>query len=316
MRPWFAVPLVLAALAAPARAADVTETDVSLKTATGVLWATQAQPPSGVHGPVAVILAGSGPTDRNGDGPSIHPDTYKMLAAGLAAQSVTTFRTDKRGVGESASAALSESDMRIQTDATDARAWADEARARTGAPCVWLIGHSEGALLAELAAQNPAGICGLVLISGAGRKLGDVLREQLGGLPDPLKTKAYAFIAQLEAGHAVMETPPPQLAPLFRPSVQPYLISWLAIDPVALLGAQKLPVLILQGDTDIQVGVGDAKRLAAAKPDAKLVILPGVNHILKIAPADRAANVATYGDPTLPLAPGIVDTIAGFLKSP
>ena len=315
MRPWFAVPLVLAALAGSARAADVTETDVFLKTATGMLWATQAQPPSAVHGPVAVILAGSGPTDRNGDGPSMHTDTYKMLAAGLAAQGVTSFRTDKRGVGESVSAAVSESDLRIQNYAADARAWADEARARTGAPCVWLIGHSEGALLAELTAQNPAGICGLVLISGAGRKAGDVLREQLGSLPEPLKAKAYDIIGQLEAGHTVAQVPP-QLAALFRPSVQPYLISWLAIDPAALLGAQKLPVLILQGDTDIQVGVVDAKRLAAAKPDAKLVILPGVNHILKNAPADRAANIATYGDPTLPLSPGIVDTIAGFLKSP
>jgi fermentation-respiration switch protein FrsA (DUF1100 family) len=156
-----------------------------------------------------------------------------------------------------------------------------------------------------------------VLISGAGRKAGDILRDQLSHLPTPLpdalKTSAFDAIAKLEQGQTVDNTPP-ALGALFRPSVQPYLISWLAPDPAALLGKLRQPVLILQGDNDIQVAVDDAKKLSAARPDAKLVILPGVNHILKIAPTERKANLATYTDPVLPLAPGIADAIAGFMK--
>jgi fermentation-respiration switch protein FrsA (DUF1100 family) len=112
----------------------------------------------------------------------------------------------------------------------------------------------------------------------------------------------------------LVPNPPAQPLGLFYTEVQPYLISWMAADPAQLLSRIKHPVLVLQGDTDIQVSVADAKALAAAKPDAKLAVLAGVNHILKIAPADRNANMATYADPGLKLAPGVVDTIAAFVQ--
>ncbi|MBW8305207.1 MAG: alpha/beta hydrolase, partial [Brevundimonas sp.] len=183
----------------------------------------------------------------------------------------------------------------------------------TGQPCVWLIGHSEGALVALVAAsRDDEAICGLVLLSGAGRPIGAVLREQLAGAPEPFLGQALAILAELEAGRPVAEVPP-QLAALFRPSVQPYMISWLPLDPSALAAAYDGPVMIGQGTTDIQVGVADAQALAAARPDATLKIWDGVNHLLKIAPADRAANAATYSNPDLPLAPGVVDDIAGFI---
>ncbi|HXC56204.1 MAG TPA: alpha/beta fold hydrolase [Rhizomicrobium sp.] len=311
MRHGFTFALAFVALAMSARAA---ETEVSLKTATGTLWGTEASPAQGAAAPVALMLAGSGPTDRNGNGPTLRTDTYKLLAAALGERGIATLRIDKRGIGQSSAAMVSEADLRIQSYGDDAKAWAADLRARTGAPCVWLIGHSEGALIAELAAQDNRDICGLILLSGAGRKAADVLREQLANLPDPLKAQAFSALAELEAGHTVT-SPPPQLVGLFRPSVQPYLISWLALDPAALLARLKLPVLIVQGDTDLQVSLDDARRLAAARPDAKLVILAGVNHILKVAPADRAANLASYGDPTLPLAPTLAGTIASFMQA-
>jgi pimeloyl-ACP methyl ester carboxylesterase len=300
-------------LTVSAHAAEFSEADVSLKTPSGTLSGTETHLAGGQASTIALILAGSGPTDRNGNGPTIHTDTYKMLAAGLAAHGIATLRADKRGIGASAGAMMSEGDLRITTYADDAKAWAADLKKRTGARCVWLIGHSEGALIAELAAQDNPDVCGLALLAGPGRKAGDVLREQLAALPDLLKQQAFAAIAELETGRTVA-SPPPELMALFRPSVQPYLISWLAIDPATLLAKQKAPVLIVQGDTDIQVGISDATLLAAARPDAKLVILPGVNHILKRAPADRAANIATYSEPNLPLAPGVVDTIADFTK--
>jgi len=272
--------------------------------------------PEGPTRAVAVILPGSGPTDRNGNSPQtgISAQPYRLLARGLADEGIATIRIDKRGIGESAAAAPAEADLRISAYVEDTRAWAAEAAARTGQPCAWLIGHSEGALIAVAAADGHAdSICGLILLSGAGRPAGAVLREQLGPqLSEPMKTQAFHALSELEAGRTVSDTPP-ALAALFRPSVQPYLISWLSLDPAALIAAWDGPVMIGQGTTDIQVSVVDAEAMAAAQPDARLVLWEGVNHILKTAPAARAANVATYMDPDLPLAPGIVDDVANFI---
>ena len=158
-------------------------------------------------------------------------------------------------------------------------------------------------------------VCGLILLSGAGRPAGVVIREQLQArLPEPLKTQAFAVLTELEAGRTVADTPP-ALAALFRPSVQPYLISWLPLDPAMLLAAYDGPVFIGQGTTDIQVGVIDAQALAAADPDATLKLWDGVNHVLKTAPADRAGNLATYADPDLPLAPGVTQDVAAFIRT-
>jgi len=304
-----ALPLMVTAVSAA-------ETDVTLDR-NGTLSGTLLAPDSGPAAPAALIIAGSGPTDRNGNGPGIEPNVYKMLAEALAAQGITTLRFDKRGVKGSALAMGSEKDLRIQTYADDARAWAEQLRTTAHTGCVWLIGHSEGALLAEMVAQDNPSICGLVLVSGAGRRAGDLLRDQLDHastpIPDALKKTAFDYIAKLEQGQTI-DDPSPSLQLLFRSSVQPYMISWLALDPAALLAKLKLPVLILQGDNDIQITVDDAKMLSSARPDARLLVLPGVNHILKIAPTDRKANFDTYRNPVLPLAPGIADAIAGFMK--
>jgi len=298
-------------------AVSAAETDVTLDRS-GTLSGTLLAPDSGPAAPAALIIAGSGPTDRNGNGPGIEPNSYRMLAEALAAQGITTLRFDKRGVKGSALAMGSEKDLRIQTYADDAKAWADQLRTAVHADCVWLIGHSEGALLAEMVASDNPHICGVVLVAGAGRRASDLLRDQINNaptpVPDALKTTAFDYIARLEQGQTIDDVSP-SFQVLFRPSVQPYLISWFALDPAALLAKLKQPVLILQGDNDIQIKVdADARKLSAARPDAKLVILPGVNHILKIAPTDKKANADTYRNPVLPLAPGIADAIAGFLK--
>lgn len=275
--------------------------------------------PEGETRAAAVIIPGSGPTDRDGNSPQfgIQAATYRLLAEGLAERGVATVRIDKRGIGESAAAGPSEADLRFSTYAEDARAWAAEAAAKTGRPCAWLIGHSEGALvaLAAVAAKPDGGgdkVGGLMLLSGAGRPAGVVLREQLNALPEPLKTEAYAAVDELEAGRTVAD-PPASLAALFRPSVQPYLISWLTLDPAKLAAAYDGPIFIGQGTTDIQVTVADAEALKTAQPRAELALWDGVNHVLKVAPAERAANIATYMDPALPLAPGVVEAVADFM---
>src|SRR3569623_2089054 len=191
-------------------------------------------------------------------------------------------------------------------------------RQRAGRSCVWVLGHSEGALVALQAAQAPAGICGLILVSGGGRPIGTVMRDQLRASPAnaPILAAALATIDALEAGRRVPAVSlPAPIRPLFADKVQPYLIDLMSHDPARLIAAVKLPVLIVQGERDLQVSVEDAKLLKAAPPAAPLVLVPGVNHVLRHVASDgRAAHIATYVDAGMAIDPAVPAAVAGFLK--
>ena len=274
---------------------------------------------AGKGAPVVVILPGSGPTDRDGNNPmGVTAAPYLLLANALAERGISSVRIDKRGLFGSKAAIADANKVTIADYAADAHAWAKAARAKAGAKCAWLIGHSEGGLIALTAGQQRDGICGVVALAAPGRKLGVVIREQLKANPAnaALVEPAEKALAELEAGRKVdASTLPSPLAPMFNSAVQPFVIDLLAKDPAALAGSLAVPLLIVQPEADLQVSVADAKALAAAQPKAKLVVVPGVNHVLKAASAsDRAANLATYADPSLPVAPSVVEAIAGFVK--
>jgi alpha-beta hydrolase superfamily lysophospholipase len=285
--------------------------EVSLGSGADALAGTLLGPEAPRAGPAALFIAGSGPTDRNGDSAiaGVRPATLRLLAEALAAHGIASLRYDKRGIGASAAAAPAEVDLRFGAYVEDAAAWARFLAARPEVTCVVLIGHSEGALIAAMAAQRVK-VCGVVEMSGAGRPVGEVLAEQLAHLPEPVRGQAMKTLEAIERGEGVLDPPLPAL---FRPSVQPYLRSWLGLDPAAELARVKAPVLIIQGERDLQVSVEDAKRLAAAKPDAQLVLLPNANHVLKDAPLDRQANLAAYADPNLPLDPALAPILADFV---
>ena len=268
--------------------------------------------------PIVLIIPGSGPTDRNGNSPiGVAGSSYRLLAEGLAARGVSSVRIDKRGMFGSAAAGDANAVL-IPDYVRDVHAWVGAVRRRTNSRCVWLLGHSEGALVALASAQSPAGICGLILAAGPGRRVSEGLRDQLRASPGSglFLEQALAAVGRLEAGKRVDPAGIHEaIAPLFAPQVQDFLISLFSYDPAELIARVRLPVLILQGTADIQIGEPDARRLAAANPAARLVLLPGVSHVLKrVAGSDRASNVATYTDPNLPLAPGVAEAIAGFVR--
>lgn len=270
--------------------------------------------------PVVLILPGSGPTDRDGNNAlGVKATPYRLLAEALAAQGISSVRIDKRGMLGSRAAIADPNAVTIADYAADVRAWIGAIRKRTGASCVWLLGHSEGGLVALKAAQQPAGICGVILVSSPGRRLGVVMREQLRANPAnaPLLPPALAAIDSLEAGNRVdPATLPAPLMPLFNPAVQGFLIDLFAQDPAALAGALRVPLLIIQGDRDIQVRMADAEALKAAAPGTTLTVAPGVTHVLKRMEGEgQAANMATYTDPSLPIAAAIPDAIAGFIRT-
>jgi alpha-beta hydrolase superfamily lysophospholipase len=266
--------------------------------------------------PVVLIVPGSGPTDRDGNSPlGVSTDAYKLLAEGLAEERIASVRIDKRGMFGSAAAG----DPNTVTPAdyvADIHAWIDAIKAARGSDCVFLLGHSEGALMVSMAAQGRKDVCGLILLAGTGRKMGDVIRQQLRENPAnaPLLDQAMAALSELEAGRRVdVSTMHPALVSLFAPQVQDYLISVINLDPVDELSRANKDTLILQGKTDLQVTVEDANLLNRARK-TKLRLVDDMNHVLKEAPADRAANLATYADPSLPLAPRLVGRIEDFVK--
>jgi len=265
--------------------------------------------------PVVLILSGSGPTDRNGNSPMLpgKNNSLQMLADGLAANGIASLRYDKRGVGESAKAMTAEADLRFETYVDDAVAWCEQLRSDKRFSAVIVAGHSEGSLIGMLAAKR-CNAAGFVSIAGAGRAAGDILRTQLAGkLPTELATQSDAILKNLEAGKTT-ENPPAELAALYRASVQPYLISWFRYDPAKSIAALTVPVLIVQGTTDLQVSVDDAKRLAAANPKAKLLIIEGMNHVLKEVSPDREKQMASYSDPNLRLAPEFLTGVVEFVR--
>ncbi len=268
--------------------------------------------------PIVLIVPGSGPTDRDGNNPmGVNASPYRMLADELIEERIATVRIDKRGMFASRDAGDPNA---VSPDiyAEDIHAWIDAIKAERGegSGCVFLMGHSEGALMVSRAAAARDDVCGLILVAGMGRPMGQVIREQLIANPAnaPILDEAFAALAELEAGrHVDVTNMTPALVPLFAPAAQDYLISVINLDPVEVLRAADKETLIVQGDRDLQVSVADARLLDSVR-NTELRIIDGMNHVLKAAPADREGNYATYADPTLPLAKDLVRRIRRFVK--
>jgi pimeloyl-ACP methyl ester carboxylesterase len=304
--------LLIGGVAAQARAA---ETPITLDTPTGQLAGTLELPAGADKPRVALLIAGSGPTDRDGNSSMIpgRNDSLKLLAAGLADAGIATVRYDKRGIGGSHAAGSAESALRFEMFVDDAAAWIARLKADPRFASVAVIGHSEGSLIGMLAARQ-ADAAAFVSIAGIADGASTLMRKQLEGkLPPELEKESERILVSLESG-VVVDPVPPALATLFRPSVQPYLISWFKYVPAQRIAELTMPVLVVQGNTDIQVDVVQANRLHGARPGAKLEIIPGMNHVFKHVRAVPELQVASYGDPSLPVSPLLVKSIADFLQ--
>lgn len=286
--------------------------EVMITSAGDGLFGTLEMPAGSEFCPVALIIAGSGPTDRDGNNPIAGSNNgLKMLAEGLAEQGVASLRFDKRGVGQSGKAGAKEEDLRFDTYVDDAVDWCAQLRENSRFSHLLIVGHSEGALIATIAGRK-ARANGVVSIAGTADAAYLLILDQLKPkLPDALYRQSEAIVARLQRGERA-EPVPPELHVLFRPSVQPYLISWFKYDPVVELRKLGVPVLIVHGTTDIQVPTDSAHRLSMANAKAEKAIIEGMNHILKIVPDDVQQQIKSYGDPTLPVAPELIRRIAVF----
>lgn len=264
--------------------------------------------------PVALLISGSGPTDRNGNNMRMRNNSLKMIAEELAAVGIASLRYDKRAIGESAYPKFDESQVTLHTYADDVRRWVDYLRRDKRFSAITLIGHSEGAQLALMAAADGARVDKVISIAGAGRPLDVILREQLASQPEQIKRAAYSIIDTLKAGNFSRDVPV-FLNSLFRQSVQPMLISYFALNPARLAAQLNVPLLIIQGDADIQIRPSDARALSAANHGADMMIIHQMNHVLKhCTTLDKTEQMSIYSNPSLPLHDDLMPGIVHFIR--
>ena len=259
--------------------------------------------------PLAILIAGSGPTDRDGNQAQFKNNSLKYLAEGLAQKGIATFRYDKRVIAQINKATVQEEKMTFEDEVNDALLVVNHFKDKYKK--IILIRHSEGALVGLLVAQKVV-VSKFVSISGAGNSSATLIEEQIGKNAPQLKEESQKIISQLRKGELV-DNISPYLAPVFRKSVQPYLISWFKYEPAKEIAKLQIPILIVQGTNDLQVEDKEAQLLKEAQPKAQLLLIEGMNHVLKKVKT-LEENQLSYLNPDLPISGELVEGIASFIK--
>ena len=294
------------------------EEPATLKTSVGDIYGTLKVPDSKNPVPIAIIIAGSGPTDRDCNLPNMKSNSYKMLSDALFYSNIATLCYDKRGIAKS-KVEQKEEELRFDTYVDDVKAWVNQLSGDKRFSDIILIGHSEGSLLGMIAAQNNSKVTKYISIAGAGMPAPDILKEQLGkqmqGQPEAIKNMIFSYIDKLERGETIADVPV-YLNAFFRPSLQPYMISWSKYNPQTEISKLTVPVLLLQGTTDVQISTNQVELLAKANPKAQKVIIENMDHVMKISEtSDMMTQVKnSYNNPDAPISKELTKIIISFIK--
>ena len=260
--------------------------------------------------PLAILIAGSGPTDRDGNQAHLTNNSLKYLAEGLAEKEITVFRYDKRIIAQMNKGTVQEDKVTFEDGVNDALLVVNYFKKKY--KNIIIIGHSEGALIGILAAQKTP-VSKLISLSGSGSNSATLIEEQIKKNAPQLKEESQKILNLLKKGEQV-ENVSPYLAPIFRKSVQPYLISWFKYNPTKEIAKMKIPVFIIQGTNDLQVEKKEAQLLKEAQPKAQLLFVEGMNHILKEVKTIEE-NQQSYLNPDIPISPKLIEAIAQFIKN-
>lgn len=289
------------------------EKDTVVTTDGGILYGVLAKPASPQPWPVVLIIAGSGPTDHNGNNPLLpapNGNSYQQLAAALADNGIASLRYDKRGIGQSGGFKKSSSATSLDDYTDDAIAWIDHLQKNTTQfKNVAVVGHSEGALIGIMAAGRRS-FNRLVSLSGPGECMDKVLLAQLKPmLADSLYDAVTVTLNELREGRDPQQVPA-ALRTIFNPSLYAFWKSTFHYNPCALLPAVKMPFLVIGGTGDTQVLPVQADILHNCKPGSRLLMITGMTHTLKAAAAAPQGETAP-----LPLAGKLVPELVKFIKN-
>ena len=261
---------------------------------------------------LVIIIAGSGPTDLNGNQSHGINNSLLYLSNALVNNGISTVRFDKRGIAKSTYEGLSESDLSIEQYANDINLLIDYFKQK-GFQDIYIIGHSEGSLIGLISAQNTKPK-GFISLCGVGNSADILLKKQLKPqLPPAFYNQVEIIIDSLKNGQLVKSVPP-QLNSLFRPSLQPYYISWFKYSPTDLLKNLECPALIVQGEKDLQVDILEAETLAKSLPNRNFVLIKDMNHVFKTISGDIQENLASYTNPDLPVNTELIENIVEFIN--
>jgi hypothetical protein len=275
----------------------------------GAIDAVLTIPPDVERPPVALLIAGSGSTDHDGNGPQVNPATLKKLSEQLVARKIATLRYDKRGAGGWKPEFGPPEDFRFKDYVDDATALINYLRSGGKFSKVILIGHSEGGLVAILTARRVP-VDRLVLLATAARRQGDLVKAQLAKTLAPEVFKPIAAAIDAIMAGQIVDPPPRGLS--IPPPMQPGIASAFTEDPIDPLKLIEAPTLIVGGGRDRQVARLDFVALSAASPLAKTLWLPDMNHVL-VDVTDEADDLKAYNQPERALDATLIDTVAAFI---
>ena len=289
------------------------EDSISLVTATGTIKGSLFVPAGKTTFPVLIVIAGSGSTDRYGNNPmGVKTDSYKMIAEAVTKENIAVLLFDKRGIAKSMGAVKTEADLRFDDYVDDVVQWIQLLQKDKRVNGIFIAGHSEGSLIGMLAAQKIK-VQGYISVAGPARGIAEIIIEQYAQQLPQAAVEADSLFRRLK-NNQLLDSVPPYIQSIFRPSVLPYIKSWMKYIPCDEIKKLTVATLIIQGGTDIQVAPSEATLLKKCKENASIILLDSMNHILKNAPINRAQNIATYSNPLLPLYPGLTAAIAAFIQ--
>lgn len=261
---------------------------------------------------IAIIIPGSGPTDRNGNQQMMRNNSLKLLAEGLAQEGIASFRYDKRILTLLKQNALEEETLRFDMFIEDAVTVVDYFKQEGRFKEIYIIGHSQGSLVGMVVAQQSE-VSGFISLSGPGQSIDKTIVNQISLQMPDLKDAAQQSLEVLKRDGEVKDFSP-ALISILRPSVQPFMASWMQYDPREEIGKLTIPTLIVNGTKDVQVSEEEAQQLKLGKSDATLVSIEKMNHVLRIIEGDDLENTKSYNQHQVPISKELITTLAGFIK--
>ncbi len=302
--------LALFGLTASAQTKKITETEIAVNPLiNGTLYLPEN---SSAKTKLVILIAGSGPTDRNGNQMGAVTNFAKKFAVAVAEEGNAVFAYDKRMFAQMKSGEINEETMRFDDGIKDAKDIINFFKAQKKYSKIVVAGHSEGSLIGMVAAQGNADA--YISLAGVGNSADEIILEQISKQAPMMKEEVQKNLATLKSGQTfTLENQ--MLASLFRESVQPYMISWFKYNPQDEIKKLKIPVLIINGTKDIQVTVKELELLKAVKPDAKTAVIENMNHLFRDIKGDDTENRASYTDANLPVMPELITVVNQFLKS-
>ncbi len=310
-----ALTLVCTIVFAVAQTPQYKEEILTLKLKDGSLEGTLVTPTQVKRMPIVLIIAGSGPTDRDCNSAlGLKTNSFKMLAEGLAAQGIASFRYDKRHIGKS-KMTQKVADVTFDDFVNDAMHWMDTLktmkRKRRFTKFV-IAGHSEGSLIALLTVQKTK-TDALISLCGPAQSMDSIIYEQLGKQAPFLVPQLKEVYNKWKMGEKV-DSFPPMLRSLANPSIEKFMVSIMKYSPQVEISKLKLPILLISGRNDIQVLPKEAEMLSKANPKAKLIYFDKMTHVLKDGEANLMSAQKVYQQTELPLTEGVVDAVFEFVK--